>query len=70
MVEGLLAVSPPLCGTDQAVGHQAKPEIHQQTQVDLEELVAGGLGERGQEDVIRCIPQQHCQERLHVIREH
>jgi hypothetical protein len=66
----LLTVAPPLRRADEAEGNQAEPEIDQQAQVDLKQLVPGGLREGGHKNVIGCIPQQHRQERLQVVRDH
>jgi len=70
MVVGLLPVSPPLGSSDQTVGDQAEPEIHQQAQIDLKQLMTGSRWEGGLKDIIRCISQQHGQERLQVIGDH
>src|SRR5215470_11023022 len=67
---GLLPVSPPLCGANQAVGDQAEPEIHQEAEIDLKQFMTGSRWQGGLKDIIRCISQQHGQERLQVIGDH
>ena len=64
------SVSPPLCRTDQAKGDHTEPEIDDEAKIYLEEPVPGRERQGWHKDVIRCIAQQHRQERLQEIRAH
>jgi ATP-dependent DNA helicase RecG len=63
-------MSPPRRGPDQTVGHQAKPEVDRQSQVDLEELVAGSQRQRGHEHIVGGVPQENGQQGLNKVGSH
>src|SRR5579863_9895689 len=65
-----MKLTPPSCGTDQAVSGQAEPEVDQHAEVRLEGVVTSRGRERRDEKKVRHVPQNDRAECLNEVDEH
>jgi len=65
-----LALFPLPGGADQAIGHEAEPEIHHRSQIDMEAMVLSYGRQRGHEDEIDDVAQNDRRECLQEVNQH